>query len=292
MLASLGRTLDLVMFFDAPDEELVRRLSGRTTCENCQTPYAGREPGTTCDKCGGRLVRRADDDPASVRDRIAGVREADVAGHRVVSRARAASRDHRRGRVVRRGRRARARCAGDVIQLKSARETGRDGGRRPDPERRHCSSWRARRGPGSRPPNSTVSPRSSFAATPGATPAFKGLYGFPASVCISVNEEIVHGIPSPKRVLREGDIVSLDFGVKYQGLFTDAAITVAVGKVDDESIRLMDTTRRALAAGIAAALAGNHTGRHRARHPRSGRERRVHHGRRPRGALCRLPAAR
>ena len=70
MLSSLGRTLDLVMFFDAPADELVRRLSGRTTCENCQTPYAGREPGTACEKCGGKLVRRADDDPASVRRRI------------------------------------------------------------------------------------------------------------------------------------------------------------------------------------------------------------------------------
>lgn len=95
---------------------------------------------------------------------------------------------------------------------------------------------------------------------PGAVPAFKGLYGFPASVCISVNEEIVHGIPSPRRVLKEGDIVSLDFGVKYQGLFTDAALTVPVGMVDAESQRLMDTAQRALAAGIAAALPGNHTG--------------------------------
>jgi methionyl aminopeptidase len=95
---------------------------------------------------------------------------------------------------------------------------------------------------------------------PGATPAFKGLYGFPASVCISVNEEIVHGIPSPRRVLKDGDIVSLDFGVKFQGLYTDAALTVPVGSVDPESERLMDTARRALAAGIAAAVAGNHTG--------------------------------
>lgn len=70
LLSSLGRSLDLVMLFDAPAEELVRRLSGRTTCSQCQTPYAGREPGTTCDKCGGTLVRRADDDPASVRNRI------------------------------------------------------------------------------------------------------------------------------------------------------------------------------------------------------------------------------
>ena len=95
---------------------------------------------------------------------------------------------------------------------------------------------------------------------PGATPAFKGLYGFPASVCISVNEEIVHGIPSPKRLLFDGDIVSLDVGVKYQGLFTDAALTVPVGTADSDSMRLMDTAKRALAAGIAAAIAGNHTG--------------------------------
>jgi methionyl aminopeptidase len=94
----------------------------------------------------------------------------------------------------------------------------------------------------------------------GATPAFKGLYGFPASVCISVNEEIVHGIPSPKRVLEEGDIVSLDVGVKYQGLFTDSARTFAVGDVDAESLRLMDTAKRALAAGVEAAQSGNHTG--------------------------------
>ncbi len=65
----------------------------------------------------------------------------------------------------------------------------------------------------------------------GATPAFKGLYGFPGSVCISVNHEIVHGIPSKKRTLLEGDIVSLDVGVKYDGFFTDAAETVAVGAI-------------------------------------------------------------
>ncbi|HEX7123522.1 MAG TPA: type I methionyl aminopeptidase [Gemmatimonadaceae bacterium] len=95
---------------------------------------------------------------------------------------------------------------------------------------------------------------------PGAVPAFKGLYGFPASVCTSINHEIVHGIPSPKRVLREGDLVKLDVGVKYEGYYTDAAITVPVGKVDAESERLIDVTRRALEAGIAAARVGNHIG--------------------------------
>lgn len=69
-LHSLGRKLDLVLLFEVETEELVRRLSGRTVCSKCQTPYTGREPGETCGKCGGTLVRRADDDPASVRNRI------------------------------------------------------------------------------------------------------------------------------------------------------------------------------------------------------------------------------
>jgi methionyl aminopeptidase len=94
----------------------------------------------------------------------------------------------------------------------------------------------------------------------GAVPAFKGLYGFPGSVCLSVNQEIVHGIPSRKRVLREGDIISLDVGVKYNGFYTDAAATVPVGKVSPETQRLLDVTKEALAAGIAAAQLGNHTG--------------------------------
>jgi methionyl aminopeptidase len=94
----------------------------------------------------------------------------------------------------------------------------------------------------------------------GAKPAFKGLYGFPGSACISINEEIVHGIPSPKRVLKEGDLVKLDFGVEFEKYFTDAAITVPVGRVDGESLRLMDVTKAALAAGIEAARVGNHVG--------------------------------
>ena len=65
----------------------------------------------------------------------------------------------------------------------------------------------------------------------GATPAFKGLYGFPGTLCTSINQEIVHGIPSRKRVLKDGDIISIDVGVGYQGYFTDSATTVPVGAV-------------------------------------------------------------
>jgi methionyl aminopeptidase len=95
---------------------------------------------------------------------------------------------------------------------------------------------------------------------PGATPSFKGLYGFPGSVCASINEEIVHGIPSRRRMLKDGDIISIDVGVKFEGFHTDSATTVGVGEVSEESQRLLDVTQRALAAGIAAALPNNHVG--------------------------------
>ena len=94
----------------------------------------------------------------------------------------------------------------------------------------------------------------------GAVPAFKGLYGFPGSICASVNSEIVHGIPSKKRVLKEGDIISLDVGVGYKGYFTDSATTVPVVEIGAEAKRLLQVTRDALEAGIAAARVGNHIG--------------------------------
>jgi methionyl aminopeptidase len=94
----------------------------------------------------------------------------------------------------------------------------------------------------------------------GATPAFKGLYGFPGTLCTSINNEIVHGIPSRKRVLKEGDIISIDVGVGYEGYFTDSATTVAIGEVDEETRRLLEVTERSLQAGIAAAIPGNHLG--------------------------------
>ena len=94
----------------------------------------------------------------------------------------------------------------------------------------------------------------------GAKPSFKGLYGFPKSLCISINEEVVHGIPSPKRVLREGNIVSIDCGVCIDGFHADSAITVPVGAVSPETTRFLETTRRSLEAGIEQARLGNHVG--------------------------------
>ena len=93
-----------------------------------------------------------------------------------------------------------------------------------------------------------------------ARSAFKGYRGFPATVCTSINEEVVHGIPSPKRKLREGDIVGLDLGCVVDGLFGDAARTVAVGKVSEEAKRLMEVTEEALYRGIEQLQAGKRLG--------------------------------
>ena len=90
----------------------------------------------------------------------------------------------------------------------------------------------------------------------GARPAFKGYRGFPGCVCISINEEVVHGIPSPRRALREGDLVSLDFGVIVDGFYADSAITVPVGRVSPEAQRLIDVTRASMHEGIAQMLPG------------------------------------
>ena len=94
----------------------------------------------------------------------------------------------------------------------------------------------------------------------GAEPAFKGLYGFPASLCISTNDEVVHGIPAGDRVLAEGDIVSLDAGVRLDGWYADAARTFPVGRVTADVEKLLNVTRQSLDAGIGAATVGNRLG--------------------------------
>ncbi len=91
----------------------------------------------------------------------------------------------------------------------------------------------------------------------GVIPAFKGYHGFPACICISVNDEVVHGIPSKKRLLKEGDIVGIDFGVIQDGWFGDTARSVAVGKVSPGAEKLLAATRESLMRGIAEAKPGN-----------------------------------
>lgn len=93
----------------------------------------------------------------------------------------------------------------------------------------------------------------------GAVPSFKGYHGYPASVCVSINDEIVHGIPG-NRVMNEGDIVSIDFGVIYNDFQGDSAITVGVGRITPEAEKLLETTEGSLMAGIKAARSGARLG--------------------------------
>lgn len=94
----------------------------------------------------------------------------------------------------------------------------------------------------------------------GAKPSFKGLYGFPATACISVNEQVIHGIPNKNCILKPGDIVSIDLGAFYEGYHGDTAATFAVGDIDPNVQRLLDVTKQSLYDGIAKALTGNRVG--------------------------------
>ena len=94
----------------------------------------------------------------------------------------------------------------------------------------------------------------------GAAPLFLGYYGFPGSICASVNEEVVHGIPKKDRILKSGDIISIDTGARLDGFCSDAAITLGVGKVSDEAQRLMDVTKKSLYKAIGQVKPGNRLG--------------------------------
>lgn len=93
-----------------------------------------------------------------------------------------------------------------------------------------------------------------------AVPSFFGYGGFPAAACVSINQEVIHGIPSKKRIIQEGDIVSIDVGAFYKGYHGDSAFTVGAGEISPEVQELLDTTKRCLELGIAAAQAGNRLG--------------------------------
>ena len=94
----------------------------------------------------------------------------------------------------------------------------------------------------------------------GATPTFLGYYGYPAASCISINDEVIHGIPSKTRIINAGDIVSIDVGATFKGYIGDNAATFAVGEISPEAQRLCDTTRKSLYEGIKAAVAGGRIG--------------------------------
>jgi methionyl aminopeptidase len=97
-----------------------------------------------------------------------------------------------------------------------------------------------------------------FITSLGATPSFKGYHGFPGSICASINEVVVHGIPSKDKILKEGDIISIDLGVNYKGYHADSAVTYPVGEVKEEIKKLLEITEQSLYVGLSQAKPGNH----------------------------------
>ena len=96
-----------------------------------------------------------------------------------------------------------------------------------------------------------------FARQHGAVPAFKGYRGFPGSLCVSINEEVVHGIPSQRVVLQDGDILSIDFGIKFKGFYGDSAVTLPIGEISADKQKLIDVTKQSLELAIEQVRVGN-----------------------------------
>ena len=269
-LAEAGRRVDRAAYIDVPLEDLVTRMANRRICTANGHVYnlVSNPPGidSLCDLDGSELVQRADDEEATVRSRMAQQVPPllDVVEH-YRSRGVLTSVDGRQGIDSRHGRAdGRSRAApgrSDMVTRKSRaeiermRRAGRIVGEVLD-------KIEAELRPGVSTAHLDAIAEAHIRAS-GATPSFKGYPGinprrpFPASVCISIDDEIVHGIPG-ERTIRAGQIVSVDAGAIVDGWHGDGARTLYVGEPPAEIARLIDLTREAMLAGIAAAVPGNH----------------------------------
>ena len=257
----------VVFNFEVPREELLRRLSGRRWCPTCQATYhvqndPPKKPGV-CDACGTALVQREDDQESVVAQRL---REYDERTFPLIeyyrTRARMVPIDGYRPMDVVFAELLEAVGGAGVSVQKSWSEL--------QTMHRACSIvvetldvLEAAAVPGVTTKELDRIAREQIEKA-GAQPAFLGYRGYPATLCVSVNEEVVHGIPGPRK-LHEGDIVGLDLGCIVDGFFGDAARTVAVGQAGEGAQRLMKVTREALLAGHRGVPPRQARGRHRPR---------------------------
>lgn len=262
-LAREKRGVEWVVYIKVPEDELLHRLAGRWLCRDCQAPYSQSvgQTGGRCQKCGGELYQRPDDAPETVKKRLAvyfketaplldyyekqgKLIEVNGEGevHQVKERIVMLSRDEHKGVAI---------SIKNERELRAMRRAGQVVARVLD-----VLKASVRAGMKTRELNE-IAERELRAL--GAKPSFKGYRGFPASLCVSINDEIVHGIPG-ERIIKDGDIVSLDFGAVVGGYQGDAAVTLAVGEVGLLGRGLITATEGALSAGISAARAGGHLG--------------------------------
>ena len=263
-LEQMGVEIDKVVNLIVPDEAITRRMSGRRVCAKCGASYhIVNKPSAkegVCDRCGGELAIRKDDEPATVLDRLKAYHEQTeplVEFYR------------QRGKLVEGSRpgfhrghhRVPAQAFGglkSMIQIKNAAEL--------EKMRKACaiSAAALKAGGEAIEPGITTAEIDKiiydFIVRHGARPNFLHLYGFPATACISVNDTVIHGIPSRQQQIRPGDIVSIDTGCKIDGFNGDNACTYACGKIDLEAQRLLDVTKESLHRGIEMACGGNRVG--------------------------------
>ena len=249
-----GIRIDKVLDLAVDEDVIFDRMSGRRVCEACGASYhVHTKPSKVegvCDACGGKLVIRKDDEPQTVRDRLKAYHAQTRTPDRVLPQPRQAGRGAKRGQ--RRGHDGGSHEGfGGVtalIQIKNAKEL--DGMRRGQrPERGRPQVWRrAHRGRHDRTWELDKLIYE-FIIKHGGTPNFKGLYGFPGTACISLNDTVIHGIPSHDIVIRPGDIVSIDTGAKVDGFNGDNACTYPVGKIDLEAQRLVGCHQGSAAPG-------------------------------------------
>ncbi len=264
-LARMGKRVDVVTYVKVADEELLRRLSGRWICRTCGASYhtvsnPPKQEGV-CDHDGGPLYQRDDDTIDVARNQAKGLLRGDRADNRVLPPTEASPGSPRRAGHRSRDQRSHSghsRRTEGVITIKSKSEfdSMRKAGRL-------VADTLERLRVAVKPGVSTADlDRIAYEniTKNGGIPSFKGYHGFPASICTSVNDEVVHGIPNKRRVLAEGDVISLDCGAIIDGWHGDAAITVAVGKTTPENEDLMRVTEESLYKGIEQVAPGHRIG--------------------------------
>jgi len=261
-LGRMNLGLDGVVSIDVSKEEIVRRLSQRAVCEECGTVVTATkdiQEGAGCRCCGGRLVRRRDDEPETIRHRL------EVYERQTRSLIRYYE-DRTLLRVVD------GLGTLDDVYARIPLDIGPFAGETMISIKNREEISKLRRSAQLlvavfRAVEEVLGPDVSTQKLDriaeevirfgGGKPAFKGYKGYPASICSSVENQVVHGIPGSRR-LREGEIVSIDIGVELDGYYSDAAKTYGIEEVSPEKALLMDTTRRALHRGIRKCRRGNH----------------------------------
>ena len=256
----MGVEIDKVVNLIVPDEAITRRMSGRRVCAKCGASYhIVNKPSAkegVCDRCGGELAIRKDDEPATVLDRLKAYHEQTEPLVEFY------------------------RQRGKLVEVPDQFHRGHDcvpsqafGGLIiHDPNQKRCraaenaqacaiSAAALKAGGEAIEPGITTAEIDKiiydFIVRHGARPNFLHLYGFPATACISVNDTVIHGIPNKQQQIRPGDIVSIDTGCKIDGFNGDNACTYACGKIDLEAQRLLDVTKESLHRGIEMACGGN-----------------------------------